>query len=218
MKVTAIGALERQATPQFTKSWHTVQVQAPFAEIRELAARVEQEKGILEDVRLEAVATPTGPSTGPPLANELQARFKMTVLELSTAAKQIVQRAVAAGGAPSATPGAPPALPVPTRGGAAGAGRDPFVFVLPPAPPRVTAAGPVAEKPAPPLDVRGIVSFPDGFLAIINNQIVKVGDTVSGYRVDRITETAVTLHEPGVDPRTIELPGLFGATPAASRR
>jgi len=217
MKVTAIGPLERQATAQFTKSWHTVQVQASFAEMRELAARVEQERGILEDVRLEAMSASAGPPAAPSLANELQARFKMTALELSPAAKQIVQRAAAAG-APATTPGAPPALPVPTRVGQAGGGRDPFAFVSAAPPPRVAANVPAAEKPAPPLDLRGIVSFPDGFLAIVNNQIVKVGDTVTGHRVDRITETAVTLHEPGANPRTIELPGLLGAAPAAPRR
>jgi hypothetical protein len=220
MRVMAIGSLERQTAPQFTKSWHTVQVQATFPEIRELAARVEREKGILEDVRLEAVAPapPTGPSAGALPANELRARFRMTGLELSAAAKQIVQRAAAAGGgAPPPAAGAPPGLPVPTRVGQAGGARDPFTFLSPPPPPRVAGAGP-AEKPAPPLDIKGIVSFPDGFLAIVNNQIVKVGDTVTGYRVERITETAVTVREPGANPRTVELPGMPGAAPAEPRR
>ncbi len=69
-----------------------------------------------------------------------------------------------------------------------------------------------------PLEVKGIVSFPDGFLAIVNNQIVKVGDMVSGYRVERIAENSVTLREPGVAPRTIELPNLLRTSPAAPRR
>jgi len=224
MKVTAIGPLERQVTPQFTKSWHTVQVQAPFREIRELATRVEQEKGILEDVHLEGTAPPSGsPGAASPL-NELQVRFKMTALELSAAAKQIIQRAAAAGGgAPPGAPGVPPGLSVPTRVGQAGpGGRDPFTFVLPPPPPSRVASGgppsPAAEKPAVPFDVKGIVSFPGGFLAIVNNQIVKVGDTVSGYRVDRITEGAVTVREPGANPRTIELSDLLGVGPEAPRR
>jgi hypothetical protein len=217
MRVMAIGSLERQTAPQFTKSWHTVQVQASFPEIRELAARVEREKGILEDVRLEAAPPSTGPSAAASPANELRARFRMTGLELSAAAKQIVQRAAAAGaGAAPPAAGAPPGLPVPNR--AAQVGRDPFTFLLPPPPPRVAGAGPAAEKPAPPLDIKGIVTFPDGFLAIVNNQIVKVGDTVTGYRVEQITETAVTLREPGASPRTVELPGLLGAAPAAPRR
>ena len=53
VKVVAVGPLERQVTPQWEKSWHAIQVVAPYREIRELAARIEGERGILEDVRLE---------------------------------------------------------------------------------------------------------------------------------------------------------------------
>jgi hypothetical protein len=222
MKVVAIGPLERQATAQFSKSWHTVQVQAPFREVRELALRVEQDKGILEDVRLDQLpATPSGgPQTALHAPDEIEARFKMTAIELSPQAKQIVERAAAAVGAQkSALP--PLALPIPSKtiAQAPPPGRDPFSFLTPPAPPRA-AAGPAStpEKAMVPLDVKGIVSFPDGFLAIINNQIVKVGDTVSGHRVERITDNAVTLREPGVAPRMIELPGLPREAPVAPGR
>ncbi len=244
MKVTTIGPLERQATPQFTKSWHTIQVQAPYREVREMAARVEQEKGILEDLHLEPVPSPAGQPAGPlgagPLAaNEVQARFRMTAIELSAPAKRIVERtAASSGGAAQTQPGAPLVLPVPPRvAQAAPAGRDPFFFSAPPAPPAPprpatptspggpaapggpgVAGAPAPEKPRVPLDVKGIVSFPGGFLAIVNNQIVKVGDTVSGHRVERITESAVTLREPGASPFTIELPDLLGAAPAAPKR
>jgi hypothetical protein len=66
--------------------------------------------------------------------------------------------------------------------------------------------------------VKGIVAFPGGFLAIVNNQIVKVGDTVSGHRVERISDKSVTLREPGGAPRAIELPELVSPLPAAPRR
>lgn len=222
MKVIAIGPLERQATPQFSKSSHTIQIQAPYREIRELAARVEQEKGILEEVRLDAapagVSVAGAPGASPP-SDEVQARFKMTVLELSEQAKQVIERAVAAsGGTAQATPGPPLTLPVPTKvAQALPLGRDPFSFVTPPRPAVVPVeAG--AEKPVVPLDVKGIVAFPGGFLAIVNNQIVKVGDTVSGHRVERISDKSVTLREPGGAPRAIELPELVSPPPAAPRR
>ncbi|HKZ07058.1 MAG TPA: hypothetical protein VJU81_16460, partial [Methylomirabilota bacterium] len=81
MKVIGIGPLERSATAQFNKSWHTIQVVAPYRELRELAARVEAEKGILEDV---SVATPRDAGrAGAPRADEIEARFKMTALELT---------------------------------------------------------------------------------------------------------------------------------------
>ena len=220
MKVIAIGPLERQGTAQFNKSSHTIQIQAPYREIRELAARVEQEKGILEDVRLDIApaSVPTGPPGASPPPDEVQARFKMTVLELSEQAKQVIERSVAAsGGTAQAAAGPPLMLPVPTKTAqAVPLGRDPFLFLTPPRP--VPApAGATPEKAAAPLDVKGIVGFPGGSLAIVNNQIVKVGDTVGGHRVERITENSVTLREPGGAPRTIDLPDIV-PPPAAPRR
>ena len=64
VKVVAVGPLERQVTPQWEKSWHAIQVVAPYREIRELAARIEGERGILEDVRLERLP----PRCRPPVA------------------------------------------------------------------------------------------------------------------------------------------------------
>ncbi len=57
-----------------------------------------------------------------------------------------------------------------------------------------------------------------GTLAIVNNQIVKVGDTVSGYRVTRITEKSVILAAPAGPPLTIELPEMAPAAAAPPRR
>jgi len=223
MKVMGIGPLESQATPQFTKSWHSIDIRGPYREIRELAARVERDRGILEDFRLEAV--PASPGGSSP-ADDVQARFRMAALELSAQARQIVERAQAAsGGSAPGTPGTPLALSVPTRPAPSGSpGRDPFVFLSSPGaparPPSGQAAGPAPSPPKPevPLEVRGIVAFPDGFLAIVNNQIVKVGDTVSGHRVERITEGSVILREPGTNARTIELPDVLGPAPAPPRR
>jgi hypothetical protein len=228
MKVMGIGPLEQQSSPQFNKSWHTVQVQAPYREIRDLAARIEQDKGILEDVHMEAAPAPPGQPAGgtPPARDEIQARFKMTALELSPQAKAIIERALAAtGSGTQVPPGSPLALSVPT--GTARDGRDPFSFLTPPG--LATAARPPGGSPAAgsteppsaplvPLDVKGVVSFPDGFLAIVNNQIVKVGDTVNGHRVERITDDTVTFREPGATPRTVKLPELAPASAAEPRR
>ena len=96
MTVLSVGSLEQQTSPQFTKSWHSIQLRAPFQELRELATRLEQERGVLEDLRVEpAGAGPSGPPVGP---DEVQARFRLTALELSPQAKMIVERTVAAGG------------------------------------------------------------------------------------------------------------------------
>jgi hypothetical protein len=68
------------------------------------------------------------------------------------------------------------------------------------------------------MELSAIVGFPGGYLAIINNQIVKAGDVVNGARIERITETSVSLREPDAPPRTIELPQLGAPPPAAPRR
>ena len=209
VRVIAVGPLERQVTPQWEKSWHAIQVVAPFREIRELAARIEAERGILEDARLEPVpASPsTAPRAGAPAVDEILARFRMTALELSGPSRRLVERALGAAGNAPSPPAAPPAV-----------ARDPFTFVVarpaaapPSAPPRV-------ERPSAPLELSAIVSFPGGYLAIVNNQVVKTGDTVSGHEVVAITDGSVSLREPGAPTRTLQLPELGGAPPAGPRR
>ncbi len=217
LKVVAVGPLERQSTAQWSKSWHAIQVVGPYREIRELAARVEAERGILQDVRIEpAPAPPSGRPDGPAASEEIQARFRMTALELSQQAKRVLERVLAAGpasGQPSASTA--PALP-PVAPGSAGPPliRDPFAFGAgTPAASSRPPSPPVAEKPAVPLALTAIMGVPGGNVAVINNQIVKVGDVVSGHRVERITDQSVTLQEPGAPPRTIQLPELGAAPP-----
>ena len=210
VKVTAVGPLERQTTPQWVKSWHTVQVVAPYREIRELAARIEAERGVLEDVRLEPAPPPPAGRAEPaaPAVDEVQARFRMTALELAPASRRLVDRAL--GQAAASPPVLSPAAPAPLA-------RDPFAFVVP-ARSAAPVPAPKPEKPPSPLELSAIVGFPGGSLAIVNNQVVKVGDVVSGHRVDAITDTTVTLTEPGAAPRTLQLPELGAAPPAPPRR
>ena len=235
MRVNSIGTLERSTTAQFSKTWHTVSVVAPYREVRELATRVESEKGILEDMVLEPVPfAPNRPS------DEVQARFKMTALELTPEAQKVFDRSLAAAGpgpasqAPGgpqlalAVPSKPPEVPVTVR--------DPFAFgatkpvATATARARTASAGtgkagpprpgtPKPPKPEVVFELRGIVGFPGGQLAIINNQIVKGGDTVSGWRVERITDTNVVLRDPtDGETRTVPLPDLLGAAQAGPRR
>jgi hypothetical protein len=228
MKVIGIGPLERSATAQFTKSWHTIQVVAPYRELRDLAARVEAEKGILEDV---SVTTPRDAGRpGGPRADEIEARFKMTALELTPEAKKVFDRAVVASGTgPQGTPPAGSlALPLPPTVPETGPARDPFTFVAgvrrppPPGPAggpgRGPGAPPLGEPDKPAIELKGIFGFPGGFLAIVNNQIARAGDTVSGHRVERITEDSVLLREPGGGTRVVSLPGMTVPPPGAPRR
>lgn len=222
LRITAIGPLERSSTAQFSKLWHTVQVTGPYRDIRELAARVEREQGVLEDLAVEASAA--GPAGGSD--DLLAARFKMTALELSPDGRKVLDRALAAAGAVGA--GGAPGLSLPLPSAADGAAdlRDPFLFgpgvvaarALAPAPPG-PIPGPVAaameprEAPAPPstpaeipMELRGIVEFPGGSLAILNNQIVRAGDSVAGHRVERVTDREVVLRPPEGGTRVVPLP------------
>ncbi len=232
LQITAIGPLQQEAAPQFVKSWHTVQVVAPYRDLVDLATRIERERGFLEDVLLELPKPGAGAqAAGGP---EIQARFKVTAVELSPEAKGIVQRVmVTSPGAPGAPVKPEPSLALPLRPGreqSAAPVRDPFTFVAtaPPARPPRMAAGPMAHtrgepgpeipEPAAPLEVKGIVSFPGGTLAIVNAQIVKVGDRVEGHRVERITDTEVVLRQPDGARRTLRLANITQAAPATPKR
>jgi hypothetical protein len=257
IRVLAITPLERRTTPQFVKSWQTVQLTSPFQDLRELATRVEREKGILEDLVIE-VPPPTGgtPSVVSGAPPEIQARFKLTSMEVTGEAKRILQRAIAvtrSAPGPAPTPEPSLSLPFPPRPATgATAGRDPFLFAapaLPPAakppvrvatsprpspgpgrpfqitaPPITTSPVPVGaptDPTAPPrplarMDVKGIVGMPDGYLAIVNNEIVKVGDTIDNHRVERITATDVVLRQPDGTQRSLTLPSVV--SPPGARR
>ena len=91
--------------------------------------------------------------------------------------------------------------------------RDPFKFVEAPRrrePARLAAPAPASPANAP-VSVKGIVKFPGGVLAIVNDQIVKVGDVVDGQRVTEIADGKVVLSEPGGGSRSALLPGFTGA-------
>ena len=166
------------------------------------------------------------PHSGSARPDEIEAHFKMTALELTPDARKVFDRAVtAAGPAPAGTPpGGSLALPLPAELGGAAPARDPFTFTAGTRRPPVAAAptGPGAPPPVEgersDVEVKGIFGFPGGFLAIVNNQIVKAGDTVAGYRVERITEGSVILRERSGGSRVVTLPALPTAPSGAPRR
>ena len=227
LKVTAIGSIERLSTPQFNKSWHSIEIIGPYHELRGLAARVESERGVLENVsfveapRDAQSAAPglEGRPLGALTETEVQAKFRMASMELTPKTKDILNQASQQSGI-QLTPSAPPAgpavgLPVPTTPVAGGAppARDPFVFGVEPTARTVVTAGPKGE-----LELQGIVGFPGGYLAIVDNTIVKVGDKVRGHRVEDITERVVLLRQPNGAPRRLTLPDIAVPATAGSPR
>ena len=201
---------------------------------RGLAGRVEAEKGILEDVTVTVIKD--GGRPGAPRADEIEARFKMTALELTPDARKVFERAMAASGGAAAGATSPSlALPLPAAPAeVVSDARDPFAMTTAmrrPAPPAGGGPSPVTS-PAPVtssagasgegspvgLELKGIVAFPGGYLAIVNNQIVKTGDTVLGHRVERIADDMVVFREPGGGTRRVTLPGLAEGPPGGPRR
>ncbi len=225
LKVTAIGSIERQSTPQFIKSWHTIEITGPYQELKGLAGKVEGERGILENVSVteapkegrEAALREVQRLGAGQAETEVQAKFRITSMELTQATRDILNRASQASGiqlTPTAPPGTALGLPVPTTpavAGAAPAARDPFVFGVPPPTRPVVASGTKTEG----VELQGIVGFPGGYLAIVDNTIVKVGDKVKGNRVEDITERGVLLRQPNGAPRRLTLPDI--AVPAAQQ-
>jgi hypothetical protein len=213
LKVLAVGPLEQQATPQFSKSWHAVTVQGPFQDLVGMAARVEGERGTLDNVVIEAqapqpVATPAPGQAPPPRPTpEVQARFRVTALQLTQQARSIIEKAAKASGV-SLTPPIPGtglALPVPS---AASETRDPFAFGPSVDRPRQADSG----VPRQAFDLQGIVGFPGGHLAIVNNQIVRPGEKITGNTIEHITDTAVLLRQPDGTPRRLSLPEIGAVT------
>ena len=209
LKVLAVGPLEQQATPQFSKSWHALTVQGPFRDLVGMAARVENERGTLDNVVIEAqpVQTLAAPAPGQApqsrVSPEVQARFRVTALQLTQQARRIIEDAAKASGVtpqpPTTSTGL--SLPVPSPGSEF---RDPFVFAAPVDRPRQAESG----APRTAFDLQGIVGFPGGRLAIVNNQIVKPGEKMAGYTVEHITDTAVLLRQPDGTPRRLSLPEI----------
>ena len=141
LKITVVGPLERHSTPQFTKSWHAIQVVGPYKDVRELVARVERDRGIVEDVRIEPAPLAAARPQAAPSADEVQARFRLVALELSPAVKRMFDRIPAVGA--SGSGGQAPAVTGDLEDGATA--RDPFAFAAG----RPVAAAPKAPPPPP---------------------------------------------------------------------
>jgi hypothetical protein len=68
-------------------------------------------------------------------------------------------------------------------------------------------------RPLIPLAVKGIVTFSGESVAIVNDQIVGVGDVVDGHRVQAISEGKVLFLDPAGASRQAVLPGFGPASP-----
>src|SRR5438132_13029625 len=121
LRVLGVGPLEQQTTPQFSKSWHALTVQGPFQDLVALASRVEGDRGTLEAMAIDVPprstqAAPAPGQRGAAINPEIQARFRVTALQLTPQARKIIDDAARASGV-SLTPPTPQtglALPVPS--------------------------------------------------------------------------------------------------------
>lgn len=218
-KVSAVAPVDKEPGARIRESSHRVEMSASFHELVDFATRIERDGGLLEDVVLETPQTKPGEGA---TNDGLSAQFRLTTIEPSEDAKRIMRRVL------SASPNSPKftltsALSLPLEGSQERTSRvrDPFKFAEPPvrrrAPGVVTAAAP-APAAVVPMTVKGIVKFPGGVVAIVNDQIVKVGDVVDGHRVESIADKRVELHEPGGGSRSVPLAGFAAVPPAPLMR
>lgn len=219
-KVSAVAPVEKDSATRSREVSHRVEMTASFREIFDFATRVEHDGAILEDMVLEAVDPKSGEPTDP---KGLQAQFRLTTIEPSDDARQIMRRVVAAS-AKTPKPILASALTLPLAVQSAETAtpvRDPFRFAE--APRRLSPAR-FLSQPAPaavtpplaPVALKGIVKFPRGAVAIVNDQILSVGDMVGGARIVEIGETGIVLHEPTGGSRSVSLPE-FAAAPVPRR-
>jgi hypothetical protein len=212
--VVAIAPLEQEPAARYRKASHRVDMAASFRELVDFATRVEREGGILEDVVLEILQGKPGDETG---RDAVRAQFRLTTIEPSEDTRRIMERVLTASTKGSKSVLAA-ALTLPIEGRAQATLtplRDPFRFAEAPRrrePARLAAPAPASA----PVSVKGIVKFPGGAFAIVNDQIVKVGDVVDGQRVKEIADGRVVLSEPGGGSRSALLPG-FVAAPTTRR-
>jgi Tfp pilus assembly protein PilP len=218
-KVSAVSPVDKESGARSRESSHRVEMMASFHEVVDFATRIERDGGLLEDVVLETPQAKPGEESA---VDGLSAQFRLTTVEPSDDARQIMRRVLAASTKNPKFSLATLALPVEPQVRATPELRDPFRFAEAPArrrrqgtvPASTASAQPPAAPVVAPLTVKGIVKFPGGAAAIVNDQIVKVGDIVEGNRVEHIADGRVVLHEPGGGLRTIPLAGFSSIPPA----
>jgi hypothetical protein len=209
-KVVAITPLEQEPGARYRRSSHRIDMVASFRELVDFAARVERGGGILDEVVLEVVRAKAGGDAG---SDAIRAQFRLTTLEPSEDTRRIMDRVVAASAkTPKVSLVAALTRVSETRAEAPPAPlRDPFKYIEAPrrrSPGPVLARGPAAAPdvpPSAPVAVRGIVKFPGGALAIVNDQIVKVGDMVAGRRVHEIVDGKVVFTDATSGPTSVPL-------------
>jgi hypothetical protein len=208
-KVVAITPLEQEPGARYRRSSHRIDMVASFREMVDFAARVERGGGILDEVVLEVVRAKTDGDAG---SDAIRAQFRLTTLEPSEDTRRIMERVVAAS-AKNPKVNLVAALTPLTEARAEAPSaplRDPFKYIeaprrrsAGPALPRGPAAAPAVPPSAPV--VKGIVKFPGGALAIVNDQIVKVGDMVAGRRVHEIVDGRVVFTDATSGPTSVPL-------------
>lgn len=114
LKVLAIGALQRQATPEWAKVSRQIRLTGRFAEVLSLVENVERSRGVLQEVKIRK-SQPRGGEPEEP--EEIEAQFGLVTLELSEDIRKRLRASIAVlpkGSEPEAAePGGPLLLPVP---------------------------------------------------------------------------------------------------------
>ena len=211
-RVSAVAPVDKEMGTRARESSHRVEMTASFHEIVDFATRIERDGGLLEEVVLETPQAKPGEESS---ADGLSAQFRLTTIEPSDDARRIMRRVLAASAKdPKFSLASALALPIEGQGPAIGQLRDPFKFAESPRRRRASTVALPAPPPAVPITLKGIVKFPEGVVAIVNDRIVKVGDVVEGHRVESIANGRVVLHEPGSGSRSVSLAGFASVPPA----
>ena len=198
LKILAIGALQRQETPEWTKVSRQIRLTGRFSDILRLVENVERNKGILEALKMQRPQLQGGEES----LEEIEAQFGLVTVELPPDVRDRIRAsnaALPAGCQPgAAAQGDSLRLQVPP--GARPIVRDPFQIpgATPPpgAPVEPVTKPPPSDEAFPGLTLTGIIESPRGRVAIINNQMVREGGQIEGVLVQAIHKHEVVLKSP----------------------
>src|SRR5919198_3283895 len=125
-KVSVVAPIDKEPAGQSREASHRIEMGGSFQEIVDFASKVERDGGILEDVVFEIPQTKAGEESA---SNGLSAQFRLTTIEPSDDARQIMRRIVTASArSPKFSLASALALPIEVPPPATSSLRDPFQF------------------------------------------------------------------------------------------
>jgi len=208
LKIVGVGPLERKTIGQVERIGRRVKVSGSFSDILGVVEKVERNRGIMDGLTVK-LSDQKGKNNG---VEKLEAQFSLVTAELSTPVRKRMRSLLVTALDSKEANGVPVvSAPQIEWNFEVAALRDPFLPVRPfeakEKAKKVTAAIPSF----PEVRLSGIVSLLNKKMAIINDQMLGVGDRFDGILVEQVTDDAVVLKSESAGKR-IRLPTFMSGS------